>query len=45
MSKTGKNKVEWCDLDAPSVRILMFGYSQNIQPEIWYHPNRISPFW
>ena len=45
MSKTGKNKVEWCDLDAPSIRILMFGYSRNIQPEIWYHPNRISPFW
>ena len=45
MSKTGKKKVEWCDLDAPAIRVLMFGFSRNIQPEIWYHPNRISPFW
>ncbi len=45
MSKTWKDKVEWCDLDALAIRILMFGYSQNILPEIWYHPNRISPFW
>ena len=29
----------------PPVRILLCGYAENFPPSVWYHPNRISPFW
>ena len=33
------------NLQNPSVSILFCGYSENFPPALWYHPNRISPFW
>ena len=33
------------NLQNPAVRILFCGYSENFPPALWFHPNRISPFW
>ena len=45
MSIMGKINICRCDFDDPVIRIPMYGYVENFLPEVWYHPNRISPFW
>lgn len=45
MPKIGMHHQYFHDLQNPQVRILLCGYTENFVPALWYHPNRITPFW
>ena len=45
MSNIGISHDYFFNLQNPAVRILFCGYAENMPPSLWYHPNRISPFW
>lgn len=45
MSNIGMLHNYFFDLQNPSVHILFCGYAENFPPAVWYHPDRISPYW
>ena len=45
MSNLGMYHKFFFNLQSPSIRILFCGYTENYSPPLWYHKNRISPYW